>query len=161
MAHEVYVVVESSRAGETVVGAFSTLEKARAVLPRGDSRRLEDYRVEFHVIDEPVEEEQAWTVVISRDGSEIEVSPVILCSCGDDHDRLENSSYIEAGGGRMHPHHAHAGRRALRLPRPSVLPPLTIVCTTIPMKERRYPGIKSHARDRNVVDTPATGRPSQ
>lgn len=102
MAHEVYVVVESSRAGETVVGAFSTLEKARAVLPRGDAKRLEDYRVEFHVIDEPVEEEQAWTVVMSRDGSEIEVSPVILCSCGDDHDRLENSSYIEAGGGRMH-----------------------------------------------------------
>jgi hypothetical protein len=102
MSHEVYVVVESSRAGETVVGAFSTLEKARAVVPRGDAKRLEDYRVEFHVIDQPVEEEQAWTVVMSRDGDEIDVAPVILCSCGDDYDRLENSSYIEAGGGPLH-----------------------------------------------------------
>jgi hypothetical protein len=102
MSREVYVVVESSRAGETVVGAFSTLERARAVLPRGDAKRLEDYRVEFHVIDEPVQEEQAWTVVMSRDGCEVDVSPVILCSCGDDHDRLENSSYIEAGGECMH-----------------------------------------------------------
>jgi hypothetical protein len=102
MTGEVFVVVETSRVGETVVGAFSTIEKARAVLPRHDTKCLEDYRVEFHVIDEPLEEEQAWTVVMSRDGIRVDVSPVILCSCGEDHDALENSSYIEAGGGRMH-----------------------------------------------------------
>jgi len=102
MTSEIFVVVESSRVGETVVGAFSTIEKARAVLPRHDTRRLEDYRVEFHVIDEPIDEEQAWTVIMSRDGNRFDVTRVILCSCGEDHDALENSSYIEAGGGRMH-----------------------------------------------------------
>jgi hypothetical protein len=102
MASEVFVVVETSPVGETVIGAFSTIEKARTVLPRHDTAKLQNYRVEFHVIDEPVLEEQAWTVRLSRDGATADVSPVILCNCGDDHDALENTSYIEGGGARMH-----------------------------------------------------------
>lgn len=103
MSQEVYVVVESSRAGDAVIGVFSTIEKARAVLPSHDLKRmLEAYRVELHVLDYTPEENAPWLVVLSRDGKHTEVHRPVLCNCGDDHEQLDNASYLESGGGPMH-----------------------------------------------------------
>jgi hypothetical protein len=103
MSQEVYVVVESSLAGDSVIGVFSTIEKARAVLPSHDLKRmLADYRVELHILDYAPEENQVWQVLLSRDGKQAEVHRPVLCNCGDDHEQLENSCYLESGGGPMH-----------------------------------------------------------
>jgi hypothetical protein len=103
MNEEIYVVVESSKAGESVIGVFSTIEKARAVLPSHDIKRmLEDYRIELHVLDYAREENEPWLVVLSRDGQHTEVHKPVLCNCGDDHEQLDHASYLESGGGPMH-----------------------------------------------------------
>lgn len=101
MSLEVYVVVESSRAGDSVIGAFSTVAAARRSLPVDDLRSLENYRVELHLLDEPSDMAQAWRVSVDKDGANVEVSRVILCSCEDDEAVVESGSYIEDGGKRM------------------------------------------------------------
>jgi hypothetical protein len=101
VADEAYVVVETSRAGDSVIGVFSTMAAARLILPTGDLDALRRYRVELHIVDEPHDEVVAWRVVMNKDGSEPEVSRVILCSCEDDEAVLESGSYIEDGGDRM------------------------------------------------------------
>ena len=73
-----FVVVESSVAGDMVVGVYSTLEAARAQLPPFESGRLADFRVEAHALDADAPQ-MAWHVTISGDG-ESEVTPVIQCS---------------------------------------------------------------------------------
>lgn len=101
MGDEAYVVVETSGAGDSVIGVFSSIAAARQVLPTEDLDALRRYRVELHLVDEPHDEIVAWRVVMNKDGSEPEVSRVILCSCEDDEVILESGSYIEDGGERM------------------------------------------------------------
>ena len=98
-----YVVVEMSRAGDTVIGVFSSMAKAREAMPVHDTQRLIDnYRVELHVLDTPVESEEPWRVSMDRSGAEFEVSRVVLCNCDADAEVLEHGSYIESGGERVH-----------------------------------------------------------
>ena len=73
-----FVVVESSVAGDMVVGVYSTLEAARAQLPPFESGRLGDFRVEAHALDADAPL-MAWHVTVAGDG-ESEVTPVIQCS---------------------------------------------------------------------------------
>ena len=73
-----FVVVESSIAGDMVVGVYSTLEAARAQLPPFESGRLGDFRVEAHALDADAPL-MAWHVTVAGDG-ESEVTPVIHCS---------------------------------------------------------------------------------
>jgi alkylated DNA nucleotide flippase Atl1 len=65
----VFVVVEQSPVGETVVGIFSSLEAARRIVPPAASGRLQDYRIEGHVVDATPDSRTPWQVVIDRDGS--------------------------------------------------------------------------------------------
>ena len=69
MAEIVYVVTEHSAVGETILGVFSSLDKARGVVPPASSHRLEDYRIEARVLDEPPEPRTPWRVVLGRDGT--------------------------------------------------------------------------------------------
>src|SRR5436309_15292636 len=96
-----FVVVERSEAGETVLGVFSSLEAARAQLPPASSGRLEHYRVEAHVIDQPAEEAMPWQVALGRGGEVVSAAPAILCNCEDDDRHFRANSYIERGGGRL------------------------------------------------------------
>ena len=73
-----FVVVETSVAGEMVVGVYSTLEAARAQMPAYETGRLGDFRVEAHVLDAPAPL-LAWHVTLSQDAGP-EVTPVIQCS---------------------------------------------------------------------------------
>jgi hypothetical protein len=97
----VFVVIESSEAGESVVGVFSSLQKARAILPSAESGRLYDYRVEYRVLDEPQLEPTAWQVSIRRDGSFERVEPIIACAYCDEQHTVAEASFIEAGGDVM------------------------------------------------------------
>ena len=98
-----YVVVEMSPAGDTVIGVFSSMAMAREAMPVHDTQRLIDnYRVELHVLDSPVEGEEPWRVSMDRSGAQFEVSHVVLCNCDADAEVLEHGSYIEAGGERVH-----------------------------------------------------------
>src|SRR5688572_31014634 len=102
MSQELYLVIETSAAGDEVIGAFSTMAQARAALPEDNVARLiENFRIEMHILDEPRQEE-GWRVAISRDGSEISVSRLILCNCEADEETISRGSYIEDGGERMH-----------------------------------------------------------
>ena len=95
-----FVVVEKSEAGETVLGVFSSLESARAVLPSASSGRLEDYRVEGHVLDE-APDARPWQIAVGREGDVISAEPAIFCNCEDDERHFHANSFIEAGGGRL------------------------------------------------------------
>jgi len=95
-----FVVVEKSDAGESVLGVFSTLEGARAVLPPVSSGRLEDYRVEGHVLDEGPDA-RPWQIAVDREGSLVSAEPAIFCNCEDDDHHFHANSFIEAGGGRL------------------------------------------------------------
>ncbi len=69
MSDVVFVVVEHSPVGETVVGIFSSLEAARRVVPSAANGRLQDYRIEGHVVDATPDSRTPWRVVIDRDGT--------------------------------------------------------------------------------------------
>lgn len=97
----VYVVVESSAVGETVLGVYTSLDQARAVLPPASSGRLNDYRVEARLLNAQPDRETAYEVVVSRDGGVEFAAPAIRCACEDDDRRLLEGSYVEAGGERM------------------------------------------------------------
>jgi hypothetical protein len=101
MSEVLYVVVERSAAGETILGVFSSLAKARGVVPPASSGRLQDYRVEARVLDEPPDPRAPWRVVLSRDGGVVNAEPVVLCACEDDERQLARGSFIESGGRRM------------------------------------------------------------
>jgi len=95
-----WVVVEASAAGDHVVGVFSDLEAARAVLP-ADAAKLGRYRVEGHVLDAP-REPRPWYVGLSRDGEVLDVAAYVGCSCDDDEPQMRRLSYVEADGSAMH-----------------------------------------------------------
>ncbi len=98
MSELVFVVIESSEAGESVIGVFSSLQKARAILPSAESGRLYDFRVEYRVLDEPPAAPTAWQVTIRRDGSFERVEPIIACAYCDEQHTVEQASFIESGG---------------------------------------------------------------
>lgn len=100
MSTAVYVTVETSPAGEHVVGVFTSLEQARAVLRSLDVDRLADYRIEFHLLDEPPRP-SPWTVVLARDGAVCDVAPFVGCSACDLDQLMADASFIEDGGERM------------------------------------------------------------
>jgi len=99
-AQLVWVVVEKSAAGEHVVGVFSDLGAARAVLP-AELDTLERFRVEGHVLDTP-REPRPWYVGLSRDGEVIETAAYVGCSCEDDEPQMRRLSYLKADGSAMH-----------------------------------------------------------
>ncbi|MBV9581271.1 MAG: hypothetical protein JO057_22040 [Chloroflexi bacterium] len=68
MSDVVFVVTERSAVGDTVLGIFSSLETARQILPPADSGRLQDYRIEGHVLDAAPDQRIPWRVVVDRDG---------------------------------------------------------------------------------------------
>jgi hypothetical protein len=68
MSDIVYVVTEHSAVGETVLGVFSTIEEARQLVPQSRSARLEDFRIQAHVLGASPDPRTPWTVVLSRDG---------------------------------------------------------------------------------------------
>jgi hypothetical protein len=65
----VFVVVEQSPVGETVVGVFSSLAAAQDVVPAAASGRLHEYRIEGHIVDARPDPRTAWRVVIDRGGT--------------------------------------------------------------------------------------------
>ena len=90
-----YVVVEVSPAGDTVIGVFSSMTRAREAMPVHDTQRLiENYRVELHVLDSPIIAEEPWRVSMDKAGAQFEVSRVVLCNCDADVEVLEHGSYI-------------------------------------------------------------------
>src|SRR5688572_8406435 len=96
-----YVVLETSAAGDEVIGVFSSMAQARAALPEDNVARLIDsFRIELHVLNEAARED-AWRVSISRDGQQAAVSRMILCNCEDDAETISRGSYIEPGGEHM------------------------------------------------------------
>ena len=101
MSDLLFVVVERSEAGETVLGVFSSLEMARAQLPPSSSGRLENYRVEAHVVDQPVEEATPWQIALGLEGEVVSAAPAVLCNCEDDDRHFHANSFIERGGERL------------------------------------------------------------
>jgi hypothetical protein len=102
MSQLVYLVIESSDVGEAVLGVFSTLEKARQILPPMSSGRLDRYRVEYRLFDEPPEPRTPWQVVLDRGGALITAELVVRCNCEDDEGRFVRGSFIDHGGNRLH-----------------------------------------------------------
>jgi len=101
MGELLFVVVERSEAGETVLGVFSSVEAARAQLPQASSGRLEQYRVEAHVVDQPAAGATPWQIALAREGDILSASPAIFCNCEDDDLHFHANSFIEQGGGRL------------------------------------------------------------
>ena len=97
----VWTVVEGSPAGETLVGVHTSIEKARAVVSALAQGRLEDYRIEGHVLDHVRDAEARWQVTLSRDGAHVETTPFIGCACPDGEAEYYKRSFIRAGGEQM------------------------------------------------------------
>jgi hypothetical protein len=69
MSALVYVVTERSAIGETVLGVFSSIEEARAVVPSSSGVRLEDYQIEARVLGARPDPATPWAVALTRDGA--------------------------------------------------------------------------------------------
>ncbi len=99
----VWVVTEHSAAGDSVVGVFSTLEKARAVIASlAGEDRLEDFRVEGHVPDAAREEPAPWQIGLSAEGDLLRAEPFIGCSCSEDEEQIRKLSFVESDGQSMY-----------------------------------------------------------
>ncbi len=99
MSELAYVVTENSLAGSTLIGVYTSLEKARAQLPPYESGRLFDYTIEAHVID-AAREATPWTVMLTCYGEAYEVAPYIQCSgCPEP---VDGSYHIDARDDSMH-----------------------------------------------------------
>jgi hypothetical protein len=94
-------VVEASEAGDTLVGVYTTLEKARAVVSALAEGRLQDYRIEGHVLDSGKEDATPWQVRLSREGKHLETDAFVGCSCADDEAEIRRRSFISDGGEEM------------------------------------------------------------
>jgi hypothetical protein len=95
----VYVVTERSLAGDTLVGVYTSLEKARAQLPSYESGRLFDFTVQANVIDSPPAP-MPWTVSLTCYGEAFEVTPYIQCSgCPDP---IDGAYHITSKDDSMH-----------------------------------------------------------
>ena len=97
----VWSVVETSPAGDTVVGIYSTLSRARDVVSRLAEGRYEDYRIEGHALDHGKETETPWQVHLGAGGQHIQTVPFVGCSCGDDEAEFMRRSSIERDGEAM------------------------------------------------------------
>lgn len=96
-----WVVVEHSDVGDTVVGVFSTLEAARRAIDGVSPERLEDYRIEGHALDEGKRQPTPWRVLLREDGTVEDASPFVGCSSCDDADnyeRMRRLSYVDESG---------------------------------------------------------------
>jgi hypothetical protein len=98
----VWVVTEHSPAGDTVVGVFTTLDAARDTISSLAGERLEDYRVEGHVLDGVREEAVPWQIGLAPDGALLRAEPFIGCSCQDDEEQIRKLSFIEGDGSGMY-----------------------------------------------------------
>ena len=101
MPEVLYVVTERSAVGDTVLGVFSSLERARRIVPPLSSGRLDDYRIEGRVLDQPPEPRKPWRIVLTREGSVQDAEVAVVCACDQDEQILARSSYIAAGGEHM------------------------------------------------------------
>jgi hypothetical protein len=100
----VWVVVEQSAVGNTVIGAYTSVEQAREAvssLSRGDLRLLENYRVEGHVLGLGKIESVPWRVELKAGGEVLDAVPLVFCSCEEDEAQFRKQSYIAAGGQEM------------------------------------------------------------
>ena len=95
----VYVLVETSAIGETVLGVFTDVRRAREAIPVKEVSLLHAYRVEIHALDARRSEPQPWVVQMTRAGELLDASVLVGCSCEDDHEACAEASYIE--GERM------------------------------------------------------------
>jgi hypothetical protein len=97
----VWTVLESSAAGDALVGVFTSLEKARSVVSTLATGRLEDYRIEGHVLDQERDAATPWQVTLSHDGAHLATVPFAGCSCSDDEAEYYRRSFIQDGGEQM------------------------------------------------------------
>jgi hypothetical protein len=97
----VWSVVESSPAGDTVVGIYTTLTAARDVVSQLAGGRYEDYRIEGHALDQGKETETPWQVYLGRDGQHLGTVPFVGCACADDEAEFHRRSFIERDGESM------------------------------------------------------------
>jgi hypothetical protein len=97
----VWSVVESSPAGEAVVGVYRTLTRARDVVSQLADGRFEDYRIEGHALDQGKETDTPWRVYLGRDGEHLGTTPFAGCSCADDEAEFVRRSFIERDGESM------------------------------------------------------------
>jgi hypothetical protein len=97
----VWSVVESSAAGDTVVGIYTTLSRAREVVSQLSNGRLEDYRIEGHSLDFGKETDIPWHVRLGKDGQHLSTAPFVGCSCSEDEVEFRRRSYIDADSEAM------------------------------------------------------------
>lgn len=97
----VWSVVESSAAGDTVVGVYAALSRARDVVSQLADGRYEDYRIEGHALDQGKEMDTAWQVYLGRGGEHLGTTPFAGCSCADDEVEFVRRSFIERDGESM------------------------------------------------------------
>lgn len=97
----VWSVVESSPVGETVVGVYTTLSRAREVVSQLADGRFEDYRIEGHALDQGKETDTPWQVYLSRSGEHLGTTPFAGCSCADDEAEFVRRSFVERDGESM------------------------------------------------------------
>ena len=102
MSDLLFVVVERTPVGDSVLGVFSSIERARALIPPFGNERFHAFRVECHVVDAAPEVPTSWQVVITRAGVVRDIEVAIGCFGADDDACLEDASYIERGGERLH-----------------------------------------------------------
>jgi hypothetical protein len=99
MSQTVYVLTETSKAGDTLLGVFSSMEELNRLLPSAESGRLADYRVELQILDEPFDIYTPWQVSLSRAGEFLGVEPIIACSCCDEDLTVRQASYVDDRAG--------------------------------------------------------------
>lgn len=97
----VWSVVETSPAGDTVVGIYTTLSRARDVVTQLANGRFEDYRIEGHTLDHGKDEDVPWQVYLGRVGEHLGTTPFAGCNCSDDEIEFQRRSFIERDGESM------------------------------------------------------------
>jgi hypothetical protein len=100
----VWVVVEQSPVGSTVVGTYEALDQAREAvtsLSKGQISLLENYRIEGHVLGRGKVESVPWHVELAADGEVLGAAPLVFCSCEDDDAQFRKRSFIATGGQQM------------------------------------------------------------
>ena len=97
----VWTVVESSPAGETTVGVYTTLTRAREVVSELADGNYEDYRIEGHALDHGKEMNAPWQVHLTRDGTHLQTLPFAGCACADDEAEFLRRSFVERDGEAM------------------------------------------------------------
>lgn len=97
----VWSVVESSAAGDAIIGIYATLSRAREVVSQLADGRFEDYRIEGHALDQGKETDTPWQVYLSRNGEHLSTTPFAGCSCADDEAEFVRRSFVERDGESM------------------------------------------------------------